>query len=201
MGRPISKKVLYLRWAANGPTGVRSNRQIKPWIRRCTGTRFRRGRRRVLVAIPSGIERRVIVYPICGCFLTICELASLHLTDNDDPRINEPLDSKSTYISGRIQCISCSITIACLHASNIVNILDSKSNSSKRFSRCDCGIKARWYSDSRCLYAYYSGWQRSSIRVSHRWDQRLRKGTSEVGVEPLCLKYGTCEQDKMGSRY
>ena len=135
MGRTITEEALDLGRATNGAAGVRAYGYVQPGVGAfaCSWTGRRGGW--VLVAISSRVERVVEIDPVGCCLLAISKLAGFHFANDDCSGIDESLDRKGGFIGWWVEGVPSAVSVAGLHARNVVDVFDSEAHSCKRF-RC-----------------------------------------------------------------
>lgn len=74
----------------------------------------------------------MIIHPIRCCKLSVCKLAGFHFTNDDGSSVNKPLNRDRIDGLRRIETIHSPIAIARLHASDVIDILDSKPDTCQR---------------------------------------------------------------------
>ena len=159
MARPVSVYSRNLTGSPDASTSIRAQRQIQPGIASNGRTSARRRGRRVLIAVASRIERRVIIHPIRGGNLSVSKLTGFGLGNEYSSGIDQPLDWKSVFCPGRVQPVISTIAITGSNAGNIVDILDGSSYPCQWFFCCLRIIKPRRHSNARGVDPRNGGWK------------------------------------------
>lgn len=149
MARPVSIYSRNLTRPPDASTSIRAQRQIQPGIASNGRPSAGRRGRRVLIAVASRIERRVIIHPIRGGNLPVSKLTGFGLGNEYSSGVDQPLHWESIFCPGRVQPVISAIAITGSNAGNIVDILDGNSYPCQRFIRCLCIIKPRRHSNAR----------------------------------------------------
>ena len=81
-----------------------------------------------MVPVTAGIEGGVVINPISSGGLTVGELTSLHLSDDDCARVNEGLDCGAGRVSNRVCFVVSAVATAGFDTLDIINIFDTETN-------------------------------------------------------------------------
>lgn len=153
-----------LTWSPDASSSIRPQSQIYPRIASDNRTSARRRGGRVLIAVASRIEWRVIVHPILGCDLSIGELTGFDLSHEHSPGIYQPLHRDGVFGLGGIQPVESTIAIACPDTSDVINILNGSSYPCQWLFCSLRIVKPRRHGDSRRVNTR-NGNRKSNVRL------------------------------------
>jgi hypothetical protein len=110
---------------------ISSHRMVKPSVSSQRGRSASRASRRFLVAISSGVDRRVKVDPFHCCR----KLGRFCLTEDNNPEVEELLNIWGSDVGGRVELRPSPTRQSCLNSLDVEYILQRDPGASQRLLR------------------------------------------------------------------